>query len=143
MATSSRKTGVRRSRKSEAGVSLERLCSLKPLTQFDSDRDIGQLLEHWADSDTRVVRSSTRNKEKSSTSSDHRQVRLQTTEGDGVGVEVDTTTHSVDDRLWLFVDFLLHEVVILTLHNLGKLNFKRLDGSDRRDGIVTAESVNV
>lgn len=131
MATSSRNTGVRRSRKSEASGQLQpRPDEMRQLTQFNGYGNIRQLLEHWSHSDTRVVRGSTGDKEESSTPSNDRQVRLETTESDRVSVKVDSTSHSVDDRFGLLVNLFLHEMVVLTLHDLGELNLESLDGSD-------------
>ena len=71
------------------------------------------------------------------------QVGLQSSQGDGPAVKVDSTTHGVDDGFGLLVDFLLHKVVELTLHDLGEFNLERLDGSDGRKAVVLSESVDV
>ena len=58
-------------------------------------------------------------KKQPSPPSDDRQVRLETAEHNRPGIEVDTTSHGVDNGLRLLVDLLLHEMVVLALHDLG------------------------
>jgi hypothetical protein len=58
-------------------------------------------------------------------------------------IEVDTTSHSVDDGLWLLIDFLLHKVVKRSLHDLGNFHLKSLDRTDRGDSIIATETVDV
>jgi hypothetical protein len=53
--------------------------------------------EEWTHSNTRVVRCSTGDETDSSTSADDVEVRLETSEGDGSGVEVNSSSHGVDD----------------------------------------------
>ena len=76
---------------------------------------------------------------------DSREVCSKTTECDLVGIKVDAATHGVDDRVGLLVDLLLHEVVELAFHDLGKLELESLDATRRGNGVavVAAETVNV
>jgi hypothetical protein len=60
-----------------------------------------------------------------------------------MGIKVDSSSHSVDDGFGLLVDFLLHEVVVLSLHDLGELDLEMLNSSDRRETVVSSKSVNV
>jgi hypothetical protein len=91
----------------------------------------------------RVVAGTTSDEYQPSTPSDNRQVCLQTTKGNGSSVKVDSTSHSVDDRFGLFVDFLLHKVVELSLHDSGKLDFQSLNGSNGRKTVILSQSVDV
>lgn len=113
------------------------------LTQFDGNRDLGQLFEDRSYGDTRVVTGPTSDEEQPPAPPDHRKVGLQPSEGDGPAVEVDSSTHSVDDRLGLLVNLLLHKVVELTLHDLGELDLESLDGSDGGESVVLSESVDM
>ena len=116
---------------------------MRARTELDSNRNIGQFLEHRTNGDTRVVRGTARDKQQSSSPSDDREVRLQSTERDRVGVKVDSTSHGVDDRLGLLVNLLLHKVVELALHDLGELDLESLNRSNRRNGVVSPQSVDV
>jgi len=60
-----------------------------------------------------------------------------------MGIKVDSTSHSVDDGFGLLVDFLLHEMVVLSLHDFSELNFEMLNSSDGRETVVSSKSVNV
>lgn len=90
-----------------------------------------------------MVRGSTGDKHDPPAPPDDTEVRLESSEGNGVRVKVDSPTHGVDDRLGLLVDLLLHEVVERSLHDSGELNLERLDGTDGGDSIVAAETVDV
>lgn len=140
MATSSLNTGVRRSKKSEATISKT---LLHRLTKLDRDGNLGQFLEHTPNSDTRVITRSASDEKQPSASPDDWEIRLETSEHDTPGIKVDSTSHSVDDGFGLFVDFLLHKVVILPLHNLRELDLERLDSPDRRKTVVPSQSVDV
>jgi len=94
-------------------------------------------------SDTRVVAGTTSDEQKPPTSPDHRQIGFQSSQSDSPAVKVDSTTHGVDNRLGLFVDLLLHEVVKLALHDLGKFDLESLNGSDGRQSVVLSKSVDV
>ena len=77
---------------------------------------------------------------------DDREVRAQAAKGDFVRVEIDAPTHGVDDRLGLLVDFLLHKVVKLALHDLRELEFEGLDRTDGTlltVGLAFAQSMDV
>lgn len=60
-----------------------------------------------------------------------------------MGIKVDSTSHSVDDGFGLLVDFLLHEMVVLSLHDFSELNFEMLNSSDGRETVVSSKSMNV
>lgn len=68
-----------------------------------------------------------------------------------MSVKVDTASHGVDDTLWLFVNFLLHKVRELALHDLRQFQFQSLDGADSRSSgaggggirIVAAKSMDM
>lgn len=71
-------------------------------------------------------------------------ISTQTTQRHLVLLKVDTTTHRVDHRLGLLVDFLLHKVIKRTLHDLGKFDFKSLDFSRSGRGVLfTTETMDV
>ncbi len=63
-------------------------------------------------SESRVVARATADEHETSTAFNVHQIVLDATEIDGEVVEVDTTTHRVEDGLGLFEDLLLHEVVV-------------------------------
>ena len=95
------------------------------------------------DRQARVVTRSASDEDHSTTSPHNAQVRLQSSEGDRVRIEVDSTSHGVDDRFGLLVDFLLHKVIERSLHDGGQFDLERLDCSNRRYTIVSTESVDV
>jgi hypothetical protein len=90
-----------------------------------------------------VVAGTTSDKQQPPSPPDHWQIRLQTTQNDRAGIKVDTTSHGVDNRFWLFVDFLLHKVVVLPLHDFGEFDLQVLNSSDGRETVVSSESVDV
>jgi hypothetical protein len=97
-----------------------------------------------------VVARAARAEHNTATAAHDGQVLTEATKSDLVVIEVDAATHGVDDRLGLLVDFLLHEVVELALHDLGNLHLKRLDRARGRNRgsaslalLATAETVNV
>ena len=51
-------------------------------------------------------------------------------------VEHNTTAHCIDNRLGLFKDFLLHERIKLTLHDLMQLEIDPIDCSGAIVGLV-------
>ena len=67
----------------------------------------------------------------------------ETTKSDGLVDGIETTTHSVDDGLWLLENFLLHEVVEAALHDLLELNLKSLDGTDVGRAVILVQTVDV
>lgn len=113
--------------------------------KFNGDRDLGEFFEDGAGGDGGVITRTASTKDNSPATTDDRQVRAETTQSDDVLVKVDTTTHGVDDRLGLLVDLLLHEVVELALHDLGKLDLEGFDGTRRRDlgAVRAAQTVDV
>ena len=52
---------------------------------------------------------------------------LDASEDDRLGLKVDAAAHRVDDRVRLFEDLLLHERVVVPLHDLLDLHFQRRD----------------
>jgi hypothetical protein len=90
-----------------------------------------------------VVTGTTSDKQKSSAPPNDRQVRLQSSQGDNPVIEVDTSTHGVDDRLGLLINLLLHKVVELTLHDLSKFDLESLDSSDGRESVILSQTVDV
>ena len=89
-----------------------------------------------------VVRGTAGNEHNATAAADGGQVSLETTQGDLVGIKVDTTTHGVDNGLGLFVDLRLHEVVEGSLHDLSELNLQGLDGANGGDTIIATEAVD-
>ena len=91
-----------------------------------------------------MVRGSASDENHSSTPSNDTEVSLETSESDGVSIEIDTTSHRVDDGFRLFVNLFLHEVVKLSLHDRGEFDLEGFDGTDGGSGtVVTTETVNV
>lgn len=111
--------------------------------ELNSDGDLSQLLKDTTDSHAGVVRSTASNENDSAASPDGGEVLTETTKSDGLVDGVETTTHSVDNRLGLLEDLLLHEVVEAALHDLLELDLKGLNGTDVRRAIVLVKAVNV
>lgn len=65
------------------------------------------------------------------------------TESDGLVLGIETSTHSVNNRLGLLEDFLLHEVIETTLHDLLELDLQGLDGTDVGSAVLLGEAVDV
>ena len=84
-----------------------------------------------------------RHEEEPSSSPDGWQIGFETTQHHSPRVEVHTASHRVYNRLRLLIDFFLHEMVILTFHDLGELNFEVLDRTYRREAIITSEAVDM
>ena len=99
-------------------------------SQLDGDGDLSQILESTTNSHARVVGSTASDENQASATPDGADVLPKTTEGHGLLLGVQATTHSVDDRLGLLEDLLLHEVVEAALHDLLELNLDGLDGTD-------------
>ena len=116
-------------------------------SELDGHRDLREFLEDRARCDGGVVTRATSTEHDAATATDDVQVCAETAKRDTVLVEVDATTHGVDDGFGLLVDLLLHEVVKLALHDLRKLNLKRLDSAVLRlrsaTLLVAAETVDV
>lgn len=85
-----------------------------------------------------MVRSSTSDEHNPPAASNDTQVGFETTQSDGMSVEVDSSPHRVDDRFRLLVNLLLHKVVERTLHDGGEFNLESFDGSDRGDSVVSS-----
>lgn len=71
------------------------------------------------------------------------QVGRQPSQRDPARIEVDASSHRVDDRFRLFVDLLLHEMIERALHDGGQFDLERLDGTNSRDAVVFSQSVDV
>lgn len=56
---------------------------------------------------------------------------------------IQATSHGVHDRLWLLEDFLLHEVVEATLHDLLQFQLNGLNSADVGGSIVLVQTMNV
>jgi hypothetical protein len=91
----------------------------------------------------RVIAGPARHEDEPPPSSDNRQVCLETAEHDHPGVEVDTPSHRIHHGFRLFVDFFLHKMVVLSLHDFGKLNLEMLNGADAGEAIIPAKAVDV
>jgi hypothetical protein len=111
--------------------------------QLDGDGDLGQLLETSTDCHTRVVGSTTGNEDDSTATADSADVLAETTEGNTLVGNVQTTTHGVNNGLGLLENLLLHEVVELSLHNLLELELKSLDRTDGGGTLLLTSTVNV
>ena len=66
-------------------------------SQLDSDRDLGQLLKDTADGHAGVVRSTAGNEDDPTAATDRGEVLAKTTEGDGLVLHIETTTHGIHD----------------------------------------------
>lgn len=111
--------------------------------QLDRDRNLCELLEDTTNRHTAVVRGTAGNEYDTPASADGAHVCAQTTERDGLVLNVQTTTHGVDDGLGLLEDLLLHEVVELALHDLLELELKGLDGANVAAAIGLFQAVDV
>ena len=123
-----------------------RLTVQKVARELDAHRNFGELLEDGAGGNARVVARPARDEDNATSAADDGEVRAQAAKGNFVRVEVDAPTHSVDDRLGLLINFLLHEVVEFALHDLGELEFEglnRADGTLLTVGLALAQSVDV
>src|SRR5258706_14384504 len=90
--------------------------------------------------------SRTRYEGNATATADDGEVRAQAAKANFVRVEADAPMHSVDDRLGLLVNFLLHEVVEFSLHDLGEHEseaLNRADGTLLTVGLALAQSVDV
>ncbi len=70
-------------------------------------------------------------------------VAPEATQGDLLVLDIQTTTHSINDRLGLLEDLLLHEVVELALHDLLELELEGLDGADVAAAVRLLQAVDV
>lgn len=111
--------------------------------ELSTDGDLGELFEDGPGGNARVVAGAAGNKHHAAATTQSRQMGLESTQSHLVGVEVDTATHGVDDTLGLLVNFLLHEVVKVALHDGGQLDLKRLDGAGGRGMFVATQAVDV
>ena len=132
-------------RDEDAGVVTEngRLSVQEVRSQLDGDGDFGELFKGSPNRHARVKAGTAGDEDQTPAAADGAHVLLQTTKRDGLVLDVETTTHGVDDGLGLLEDFLLHEVVKFALHNFLKLELERLDGSDVGSSIVLGDTVNV
>ena len=111
--------------------------------QLDGNRDLCELLKDTTNRHTAVVRGTASDEDDTSAAADRAHVRAQATERDGLVLDVQATTHGVDDGLGLLEDLLLHEVVELALHDLLELKLQGLDGSHVAAAIGLLETVDV
>src|SRR6266540_2792998 len=97
-----------------------------------------------------MVASSTGHEYHAARATNDGKVGSEPTQSDLVFIEIDTSTHSVDDGLRLFVNFLLHESIEFTLHDSGNLELECLDrpgGSGLTSGlfalILTSQTMDM
>lgn len=137
--------GFTRLRDEDTGVITEdRSFAVKEIRgQLDSDGDLCELFKDTTDSHARVVASTAGDEDDSAATADGGDVRAQATKSDSLVLDVQTTSHGVDDGLGLLEDFLLHEVVELALHDLLELKLKSLDGTDIGAAVGLLQSVDV
>jgi hypothetical protein len=107
-----------------------RLSIQEVTSKLNANRYLSQLLKYGASGQARMVARPTCDEDHPPGTADDREVGTESTEGDLVLIEVDTSTHRVDDGLRLLVYFLLHECVKFALHDGRHFKFKRLDVSD-------------
>jgi len=125
-------------------VTEDRGLSVKEVRgQLDRDGNLSQLLENTANSHTRVERSTASDEDDSAATTNGGDVLLETTKSDGLVLGVKTTAHSVDNRLGLLENLLLHEVVVAALHDLLELNLNGLNGTDVGGARVLGQTVDV
>lgn len=138
-------SGLTRLGDKDAGVVTEdRGLSVKEVrSQLDRDGDLSQLLEDTTNSHARVVRSTASNEDDSAATTDGGNVLLKTTQSNSLVLNVEATTHSVDNGLGLLKNLLLHEVVVTALHNLLELDLNGLNGTDVGGARVLGQTVNV
>lgn len=111
--------------------------------QLHGNGDLSKFLEDTANCHAGVEGSTASNENQPSAAADGGHVLAETTKRHRLVLDIETTTHGVDDRLWLLEDLLLHKVVEATLHNLLKLNLKSLDGTNVGGAVVLLQTVNV
>lgn len=140
-----RVSGLTRLGNKDAGVVTEdRGLSVEEIrSQLDGDGDLGQLLEDTTNSHARVVRGTASDEDDSAATTDGRDVLLETTQSNSLVLNVETTTHSVDNGLGLLENLLLHEVVVTALHDLLELDLDGLDSTNVGGTRVLGQTVNV
>lgn len=127
--------------------------------ELDRDGDFGELLEdgtrlreesadcleksRGTNGEARVVGSPARDKDNPPAATNDAEVRLESSERDGVRVEVDASAHRVDDRFGLLVDLLLHEVIKRSLHDCSEFDLESFDSPNSGDAIIATEAVDV
>lgn len=112
--------------------------------QLDGDWNFHKLFEDTAYCHARVVARTASNEDDSAASADGVEILAETTKGDNLILNIETTTHGVDNGFGLLEDFLLHEVIELALHDFLQLDLDGLDGTDVGGGtVVLLETVNV
>jgi hypothetical protein len=140
-----RVSGLPRLRNEHAGVVTEdrRLAIQEVRGQLNGNGDLSELLKDTTDSHAGVVGSTASNEDDSAASPDCGEILAETTESDSLVDRVQTTTHSIDDGLWLLENLLLHEVVEAALHDLLELDLQSLDGADIGGTVILVETVDV
>ena len=97
--------------------------------QLDAD---GYLRKFFEDRSRRQARVITRpaSAEYNPTATAHDgQISSKATQCDLIGIKVDTATHGIDNRLGLFVDLFLHEMVKFAFHDGSDLKFECFDAT--------------
>jgi hypothetical protein len=82
-----------------------------------------------------VIRGTACNKDDATSAANDLGKATETAKGDLMVFEIDTTTHGVDNRFRLFIDFLLHKVIKGALHDFSKFDFQGLNGTSSRRGV--------
>ena len=101
--------------------------------KFDANRYLGQLLENSTSGQARMVTGPACDEYHTPGAADDREVGTKPTEGNLVLIEVDTSTHRVDDGLGLLVNLFLHESIEFAFHDGCNFKFQRLDVSSTSD----------
>ena len=86
-----------------------------------------------------MVGGTTSEEDQASATTDGIHVVAETTEEDLACLEVDTTTHGVEDRLCLLVDLLEHEVGVSSLGDGIELHLESLNGEGRVSTVSVSE----
>lgn len=90
-----------------------------------------------------MVRCAACNENDASGTAHNREIATQASQSDLVVLKIDTTTHSIDDRLRLLVNLFLHEMIKGTFHDLSKFHFQNMDRSGEGFTILASEAMDV
>ena len=97
--------------------------------QFDTDRNLCQFFENSARRQSRVVACTAGTEHDAAATTNNVEVCAKTAERDFVIVKVDTSTHGIHDGLRLLVNFFLHKVIELALHDRCNFYLQSLDAT--------------
>jgi hypothetical protein len=90
-----------------------------------------------------MIASSTSTENNAPRASDVGQLRTQPSKHNGKLVEIDTTSHGINDTFWLLKDLLAHEMREVSLLDLGQFLFESLDRSNARHVVISSQSMNM